>query len=392
MIAALATLLVRPVGATPLGDKQAEAARVAQRLETLGNRISVLDERYNQARLREEDAQQALAATKVRLEASDEQLAQARDRLARVAVSTYVHSGSASLISVLLRGDDVGDLDRRRRYVRTALDDRRQAIGDVANAQRELQASQTALESEQKTAHTAAADAATNRAAAETAIASQERTLSKVQGEMKDLVTQEQSRRALDQQRVAEARLAAATTTTSATAAASGTSTSTSSSTTTTLAPGKTAASLGPTTTTSTTNPGATTTTTAKAPAGGVLSNPPVSSGASAAVAEAKRQLGKPYVFGGSGPDNFDCSGLTAWAWKAGGRTLPHSATAQYNMLPHVAITNLQPGDLVFFGSDIHHVGIYSGGGQMIHAPQTGDVVKYSSIASRSDLVGAARP
>jgi cell wall-associated NlpC family hydrolase len=122
-----------------------------------------------------------------------------------------------------------------------------------------------------------------------------------------------------------------------------------------------------------------------------VLSNPPVSAGASAAVEEAKRQLGKPYVFGGAGPDNFDCSGLTAWAWKAGGRTLPHSATAQYNMLPHVAISDLQPGDLVFFGSDIHHDGIYVGGGQMIHAPQTGDVVKYSPIA-RPDLVGAARP
>jgi len=377
VIAAVATLLVRPVGATPLGDKQAEAARIAQRLDTLGNRISVLDERYNQARLREQEAQQALAVTKVRLQASDAQLAQARDRLARVAVSTYVHSGSASLISVLLRGDNVGDLDRRRRYVRTALDDRRQAIGDVATAQRELEASQTALESEQKAAHNAAADAATNRAAAETAIASQERTLSKVQGEMAGLVKAEQAKRAAEEQRVAEARLALATTTTTTTlkpAAAGSASTSTTTTTVKSL--------FGGVTTTTTT-----TASTAPAP----LTSPPPSARASVAVEEAKRQLGKPYVFGGAGPDNFDCSGLVAWAWRAAGVSLPHSAGSQYRDYPKVPLTALQPGDIVVFGSDLHHDGIYVGGGQMIHAPQTGDVVKYASIY-RQDLYGASRP
>jgi cell wall-associated NlpC family hydrolase len=375
-------MIVRPVGATPLADKQAEAARIAQRLDTLGNRISVLDERYNQARLREEEAQQGLAVTKVRLRASDAQLAQARDRLARVAVSTYVHSGSASLISVLLRGDDVGDLDRRRRYVRTALDDRRQAIGDVATAQRELAASQTALESEQKTAHTAAADAATNRAAAETAIASQERTLAKVTGEMAGLVKAEQVKRAAEEQRIAEARLAPSTTTTTTTvrpATAGSASPSTSSTTTTTV---KSLAGGAPTTTT---------TTTAASTAPAPLTSPPPSARASAAVEEAKRQLGKPYVFGGSGPDNFDCSGLVAWAWRAAGVSLPHSAGSQYRDYPKVPLTALQPGDIVVFGSDLHHNGIYVGGGQMIHAPQTGDVVKYASIY-RQDAYGASRP
>jgi cell wall-associated NlpC family hydrolase len=80
------------------------------------------------------------------------------------------------------------------------------------------------------------------------------------------------------------------------------------------------------------------------------------------------------------------------YAWASGGRSLPHSASAQYQMLPHVAIANLQPGDLVFFGSDLHHVGIYVGGGQMIEAPHTGANVRYASIYSRTDLVGAGRP
>ena len=75
----------------------------------------------------------------------------------------------------------------------------------------------------------------------------------------------------------------------------------------------------------------------------------------------------------------------------ASSRLLPHSAAAQYNATTRVAISNLQPGDLVFFGSDIHHVGIYVGGGTMIEAPYTGVDVRYHTIY-RSDFAGAARP
>ncbi len=70
---------------------------------------------------------------------------------------------------------------------------------------------------------------------------------------------------------------------------------------------------------------------------------------------------------------------------------LPHSAEWQYNQLPHVSRDNLQPGDLVFFGSPIHHVGIYVGNGQMLDAPHTGTVVQIRTML-RSDYVGAARP
>jgi cell wall-associated NlpC family hydrolase len=79
------------------------------------------------------------------------------------------------------------------------------------------------------------------------------------------------------------------------------------------------------------------------------------------------------------------------WAWARGGVSLPHSSQAQYDSIPHVAQSDVQPGDLVFFGSPIHHVGIYIGGGQMISAPHTGDVVKIQD-AFRSDFVGAGRP
>ncbi len=116
----------------------------------------------------------------------------------------------------------------------------------------------------------------------------------------------------------------------------------------------------------------------------------PASGRASVAVAEAYRQLGKPYEWAAAGPDRFDCSGLTMWVWAKAGVSLPHHSGSQYNQGRHVSQSELQPGDLVFFGSPIHHVGIYVGNGNMINAPETGDVVKVSP-AFRSDWAGATR-
>jgi cell wall-associated NlpC family hydrolase len=119
--------------------------------------------------------------------------------------------------------------------------------------------------------------------------------------------------------------------------------------------------------------------------------NGPASGRAAVAVQEAYRKLGSPYQWGASGPSRFDCSGLTMWAWGKAGVSLPHSSQAQYGSGPHVSRGDLKPGDLVFYGSPIHHVGIYIGGGRMISAPHSGDVVKIQD-AFRSDYTGAVRP
>jgi len=108
-------------------------------------------------------------------------------------------------------------------------------------------------------------------------------------------------------------------------------------------------------------------------------------------VQYARSRLGLPYVWAASGPRSFDCSGLMLWCYRQIGISLPHSSRAQINVGQRVSRSNLEPGDLVFFGSPIHHVGMYIGGGQMIHAPSSGDVVKVSS-AFRSDYAGASRP
>jgi cell wall-associated NlpC family hydrolase len=126
------------------------------------------------------------------------------------------------------------------------------------------------------------------------------------------------------------------------------------------------------------------------APTGGTYHGPATGS-AGAAVKYAYAQLGKPYVWGGAGPNSFDCSGLTMEAWNAAGVSLPHNAAMQQSDIPSVSLSALQPGDLIFFGSPAFHVGIYVGGGNMIQAPHTGADVEVTPVSYMTPS-GAGRP
>ena len=111
--------------------------------------------------------------------------------------------------------------------------------------------------------------------------------------------------------------------------------------------------------------------------------------GVTAVLAYARAQIGKPYQWGGEGPDSFDCSGLTMMAWRQAGVPLSHYTGAQWRETARVAISDLRPGDLVFFGSSgetSHHMGLYLGGGRMVEAPYTGAHVREATIY-RSDLL-----
>ncbi|HEY5837305.1 C40 family peptidase [Streptomyces sp.] len=126
-------------------------------------------------------------------------------------------------------------------------------------------------------------------------------------------------------------------------------------------------------------------TTTASAPA------PTGSSQADKAITFARDQLGKPYVWGATGPDSYDCSGLTQAAYKAAGVDLPRTTYDQVNVGARIAESDLRPGDLVFFYNDVSHVGLYIGNGEMIHAPYTGTVVKIAPI-TEMPFYAATRP
>lgn len=102
---------------------------------------------------------------------------------------------------------------------------------------------------------------------------------------------------------------------------------------------------------------------------------------AMAAFQAAQSRLGSPYVYGATGPSSFDCSGLTSWAYAQAGVSIPRTSEAQSQIGTRItSVSDLRVGDLVFFFNDLHHVGLYAGNGQIIHAPRTGTVVRYESM------------
>jgi cell wall-associated NlpC family hydrolase len=111
-----------------------------------------------------------------------------------------------------------------------------------------------------------------------------------------------------------------------------------------------------------------------------------------------RAQLGKPYRWGGEGPDAYDCSGLTMRAWQRGAVSLPHSSRLQYQRVTRLDPSRVRPGDLIFWGSDptdpatIHHVAVYSGGGRMIEAPHSRSVVREVPVRWSGTMPFVGRP
>ena len=116
-----------------------------------------------------------------------------------------------------------------------------------------------------------------------------------------------------------------------------------------------------------------------------------VSSAAQTAVNTALAQVGDRYVYGATGPNSFDCSGLTSFSYKAAGISLPRTSKAQSTSGTPVSKGNLQPGDLVFFYSPVSHVGMYIGNGQMVHSSSAGKPVSVVSLDSMPSYSGARR-
>lgn len=355
-----------PVFADPIADKRKEAERLAEALETRAERVAVLAEEFNVARIEAERVDALVADAEARLTGAAAQVGAARDRLREQSVTAYMHSGSAPALSMLAQAKRIEDMAIRQQYARSATASTAEAIDELRAAQSSLADERSSLTDVQASAHVALDDVGKRRAEAESAADAQRRLLGRVKGELSTLVAAEAKRRADEAARQARADVARR----QAREAASRRATA-------------------PTTTA--VRPAATTTTTARPTSTSPPPTPPpTSSGAEAAVAEARRQLGKPYHYGGSGPNSFDCSGLTSWSWNAGGVTLPHSSRAQWSATRRIAIGDLAPGDIVFYGNPIYHVGLYVGGGDMIEASETGTPVRQTTIF-RKDLVGAGR-
>ena len=358
----VAVALPAPAGADEVGDRRAEAARIATSLEEQGRRVSMLAEEVNEARLRADQVAGQARAAEERLRDTDRRVGQARSRLKGHAVASYVQGGQLPAVQAMVAGSS-DDLAVRSAYVKEITGRQRAALEELRAARQDVEDQRRKLQDAQRSATQALAGVESRQREAQDAAEGQEATLRRVQGELATLVAAEAQRRAVEEARQAQADLAAR----------------------------QGELSARPTPTPGTAAPARRTAGPPALGAGAPVANAgPPASGAAAAVAEARRQIGKPYRWGAAGPDSFDCSGLTMWAWRAGGRSLPHSSRAQFAATRRVPISQIQPGDLVFYGSPIHHMGIYVGGGTMVEASQTGTPVRYASIYRR-DMAGVGR-
>jgi cell wall-associated NlpC family hydrolase len=375
LVAALAVLAslvaghVTAAAADPIADKKAEAARLAARLEEEAVRVSMLTEELNAARVAAERLAADLAAAEAGVAAAKERVAAVRARLKGQAVDAYVQGGGLRSVELLVGGgEELAELPVRATYLRTATSAALDTLDALHDERARLEEEQIRVAAARGAADEALAAVESRHVDARAAVRRQEATLATVKGELTELVAAEERRRAEEEARRVQAELEARRREAAAREAAARE-----------AARRETARSQPPSARATTTDPNA--------------GSGPAASGAAAAVEEARRQLGKPYQYGAAGPDTFDCSGLTQWSWKAGGKALPHSSRAQYGATSRVALPNIKPGDLAFFGpsvSGIHHVGIYVGDGRMIEASRTGTPVRYASIY-RSDMVGIGR-
>jgi cell wall-associated NlpC family hydrolase len=360
VIVSAACLLPRAAGADAITDKQAEANAIASKIDELNHTIEHDAEAANEAQIQLDGLNQQVQDAQAKVAAAQAEHDKHEGELRDYAVNAYVH-GTDEVSQQQASGSDPNDQGQREGYLTAASGNRQQLIDELRATEQDLNTQIGELNDAKSAAVSKAQDLQNQQNAAQSAVNQQQALYTQAQGELATLVQQAQQRAAAEQQAAAEARARAAAAQAPAPVAGRG---------------GGSGASTG------------------GGSGGSAPSGPPpaVNGGAGAAIAEAQRQLGKPYVWGAAGPDAFDCSGLTAWAWRAGGVSLPHFSGAQYAATTHIPLSAIQPGDLIFYESPDQHVALYVGGGQIIHAPHAGTVVQYDSLYYWNTSMMASRP
>lgn len=337
-----------------IAAKQAEAAAAAARLADMNAAFEVSVEEYNAITEALDKTRLEIAATRAELDEARAALTEAQGTLSARAASIYKDSGS-SMLDVVLGARSFQDfIVRLDLAVRINRSDAA-AVSTVKDAKARVESAEAALKEREAEQLALQAEARARAAAIEAQVAVQERFVASLNSEVQALVAAEEARLAAEA--AERARQAA-----------------------------KASQSVGRTGVAR------------QAADPGSLGSPHPE-----ALDIGLRYLGVPYVWGGSTPAGFDCSGLTSYVYDELAIDIPRTSQSQYRVGQHIApdrLDLLQPGDLVFFGTDgdperVHHVGIYAGGGNYLHAPYTGAVVRVDSlrerISSRADYVGASR-
>jgi peptidoglycan DL-endopeptidase CwlO len=338
---------------------RAEAAKVQHTIDRMNDQVETVVEQFNAN-------QEALQATLDRKRATARQLDAARRRLTAAQrvmderIRAIYMDGPVTRLGQFLEVRTVNDAVTMAHYQQSVTDADIHAIANVERSKQRLTAVAAALASQQRQQETIQAKLSLQRRDIQRRLAKQRSYLGRLSGEVKQAVQAEQ-RRQEELRRQALARKLAAERAARAKAA-------------------REAAARRQ----------------AEQPAAAPTSTASTSAAAQA-IAFARAQLGKPYQWGATGPDTYDCSGLTMSAYASAGVSIPRTSRSQWTIGTHVnSMTDLVPGDLVFYAngssaSTIHHVGLYIGDGLMIEAPFTGANVRTASI-NRSDYFGATRP
>ena len=356
-LAAAFALAVGPASADPdIRDKQAQAQAILVELDQLDQSLAVAIEAYNYANVELDRIDGELDRNARHLVAARKSLKVSQRRIAKRLRDLYVRGDADSTLEVLLGSRSLDDVIARVEAIQRVSSQDARILAAVKRYKAEVVTHRRSLRESRSEQVGIVADRANQQASIEGQLAERQALYESVKDEIVQLQEAERRRQAA---LAAQARARAQAAELAAQAAAQAPQTSVS---TTTYDPGIIPA----------------------AP-------PPDGTRASQVVAIALQYLGVPYVWGGMSPSGFDCSGLTAYAYAQIGISLPHHAASQYNLGVPVAYEDLQPADLVFF-SGLGHMGMYIGGGQFVHAPHTGDVVKISYMSERTgNFVGARR-
>jgi peptidoglycan DL-endopeptidase CwlO len=334
-----------------VSSKQAQAESVMAQIQALDGSLEHAVDAYNLANERLDAIRGDLNENRVNLRIAAENLGTAQKVLAARMVAIYTTDQNDSTLDVLVGSRSLEDLLDGLETVTRVSEQDSAVLTDVTRFRADMRRARTRLRHARDRQAELVAERAAHKASIESKLAERQQMLSSIKSEIAAIRAAEQRRQA---QLAAQARARLA-------------------------APQPLIPDL------------ATSEPSTSAPAPSVLPAAPAAK-YGGVVGIAMQYLGIPYVYGGSSPSGFDCSGFIMYVYAQVGVSLPHNAAAQYGYGTPVDRSQLQPGDLVFFNG-LGHAGIYVGGGSFIHSPHTGDVVKISSMSGwyTSTYVGARR-
>ena len=383
-VVAASLLLVAP-GAFPeiaqasVGDAQREVERIVDELDRLSEQADILAEDWAEAEdsLRQLEVEVIAAAEKVAQKEAE--LGELRGDLSEVAIRAFTGTGADVLGPLFSDADQYGQGLRRDQYSRVALSVGTTTTDDLDEFISQLEADRKDLEDKRAQVVVLKATIEDKQAQTIDLTAQYEQRRDEAEARYAEAIAAEERRRAEAAFAKLQAELAAQQAAASQAAAQPAGNTG--------------GGNTGDGNTGNAGGGGSSTPAPSAAPAPAPVSNVPSVSGlAGVAIQAAQNQLGVPYRYATANPGvSFDCSGLTHYAWGKAGVYLPRNSRAQAAATTRIPSASAQPGDLIFYYSPISHVGIYLGGGQLVHAPNSGTVVKISSV-SWGKVTAVGRP